>query len=260
MAANKHYTTQEKDFFKSLSSDYTMKEMIDLFYEKFGNFRSREAIRGLIFSLKIDFKKTSFKYKEEHIEYLKELRAKYELLIVAEKFNKKFGANISASALGSFCKKHGIFAGKPGKFQKGHIPHTKNRSPKDWMSEEGYKNFQKSIFHYGIHRRHFPVGHERLGMDGYIWIKIEEPRKWMQKHRYIYEQHYGITLKKGEKVIFLDGNKNNFNINNLQIVSNQEMFFINTNNLYSSNPEITKTGILCHKLITITKEMQNERK
>ena len=74
-------------------------------------------------------------------------------------------------------------------FKKGHIP-------KQWR----------------------PVGSERVNKDGYIEIKVKEPRTWMLKHRYIWQQHHG-EVPKGSMVVFKDGNRKNTDISNLLLIT-----------------------------------------
>ena len=63
-----------------------------------------------------------------------------------------------------------------------------------------------------------PVGSERVNVDGYIEIKVSGPKKWMMKHRYVWQQHYG-EIPKGSMVIFKDGNRLNTDIDNLMLIT-----------------------------------------
>lgn len=76
-----------------------------------------------------------------------------------------------------------------------------------------------------INRPHntLPVGSERVDRDGYLWVKIGSGRRdWRLKH------HMGLDVPKGYKVIFIDGNKRNFDKANLMLVSNAELMNRNT--------------------------------
>lgn len=95
-----------------------------------------------------------------------------------------------------------------------------------------------------------PIGSEFIRNDGYIMIKVDE-HKWKQKHRYIYEQHYG-KIPKGYSIIFLDQNKTNCNIDNLMLVKKSEKLMTGKYGLLSNNKELTKTGILTMQLIMKT--------
>lgn len=63
-----------------------------------------------------------------------------------------------------------------------------------------------------------PVGSERIDRDGYTSVKTAEPRTWTLKHRLIYEREHG-PIGKNEIVIFLDGDRQNFDLDNLAKVS-----------------------------------------
>ena len=82
--------------------------------------------------------------------------------------------------------------GKETQFKKGHLPHN-----------------------------HRSVSEERIDEDGYTYIKIDEPRKWVLKHRHIYEQHHG-KLEPHMIVTFIDKNISNFDIENLEAITKVE--------------------------------------
>ena len=77
--------------------------------------------------------------------------------------------------------------------------------------------------------------------NGYVMVKVEGG-KWKHKHRYVYEKHYG-KIGEGNYIIFLDGDKTNFNIDNLAEVSKRQLLYINKNNLKYDNAELSKAGI-----------------
>lgn len=63
---------------------------------------------------------------------------------------------------------------------------------------------------------------EYINNDGYTMVRVPSPIKgvtgvYVQKHRLIMEEHLGRKLKKGERVYFKDGDKQNFDIDNLEI-------------------------------------------
>ena len=99
----------------------------------------------------------------------------------------------------------------------------------------------------GLKSCNLPVGSEREN-KGYILIKIAEPNIWIEKHRYIYEKVNG-NIPPRHKIIFADGNKRNFELSNLILVSDSEKLIMNCRNLHSKEAELTKTGALLAKLI-----------
>lgn len=96
-----------------------------------------------------------------------------------------------------------------------------------------------------------PIGSEYTKPDGMVMVKTAK-NKYEYKQRLIYEQYHGVKLKPNEYVIFLDGNRNNFNIDNLEKVTNKESAYIGAfkvnNNLKIYDKETMKTLLLMAKL------------
>ena len=112
-----------------------------------------------------------------------------------------------------------------------------------------------------------PVGSETW-RDGYLYVKIannplpkhftvEELRKnWVQKHRLIWETKHGKIPKNGI-VVFLDGDKTNFNLSNLYCTDKKVTTVMIRNKWFSTNPEITLTAIKWSELFyTLKKETE----
>lgn len=68
-----------------------------------------------------------------------------------------------------------------------------------------------------------PVGHERKGKDGYWLVKTAEPNVFRMKNRVIWEQHHG-PIPDNTHIVFIDGNPDNCNIENLRAESLEEKF------------------------------------
>jgi hypothetical protein len=100
-------------------------------------------------------------------------------------------------------------------FPKGHTPWNKGMKGLDIGGKE--TRFKKGT----VPPNHKEVGSERIDEDGYTYIKIADPRKWVLKHRYIYEQEHG-TLEPHMIVTFRDKNISNFEIENLEAITKVE--------------------------------------
>lgn len=83
----------------------------------------------------------------------------------------------------------------------------------------------------------------------------DDKKDWYPYGRYVYEQHYGIKLPKEYQVIHLDGDKTNFEINNLYPVTHREHAILTANGWHSSG-EITRTGAVWAKLSTLMKDIK----
>jgi hypothetical protein len=86
-----------------------------------------------------------------------------------------------------------------------------------------------------------PVGSERLNLNGYTDVKIAFPSVWKPKHHVIWEAANG-PVPEGHQIMFADGNKSNFALDNLLLVSFKELSLMNRFGLVFPDSELTKTG------------------
>lgn len=100
-------------------------------------------------------------------------------------------------------------------FTSGHTPANKGKM----MSPELYAKCAPTMFKKGnTPKNHREVGSERVGKDGYLWVKVAEPNKWRCKHRIIWEEANG-PIERGYNVQFKDGNPQNISLDNLYLIS-----------------------------------------
>ena len=98
-----------------------------------------------------------------------------------------------------------------------------------------------------------PVGTERW-KDGYLYVKVADsplPKKftvmqlrenWVQKHRLVWESAHG-KIPKGKLIIFLDGDRSNFDLNNLYCIDRKITTVMMRNNWFTDSKEHTLTAI-----------------
>lgn len=138
-------------------------------------------------------------------------------------------------------------------FKKGHIPYNKGKKQTDYMSPESIERTAKTRFKKGSTPHNTQqIGAERTDKDGYILVKVSEDLRpsrhnWKMKHRLIYETHKG-EIPEGYVVIFLDQNKNNFDIDNLYACSRKVYSYMFRNQLWTSDPELNKANLLVSEL------------
>ena len=101
------------------------------------------------------------------------------------------------------------------RFHKGHIPDNKGKS----VSPETYTKCQPTMFKKGhAPANHREVGSERINKDGYIEVKVAEPKRWRLKHRIIWKQVNG-EIPKGYNVQFKNHNPQDCRVENLYLIS-----------------------------------------
>lgn len=102
------------------------------------------------------------------------------------------------------------------RFPKGNVPHNKGKA----MPPSTKEKCAPTMFKKGQPPRNAkPIGYERLGKDDYIEIKTAQG--FRSKHRAIWEAKFG-PVPKSHIVIFRDGDKRNFDIDNLELISRVE--------------------------------------
>lgn len=116
-----------------------------------------------------------------------------------------------------------------------------------------YKDYNKNMVRDMGNK--IPIGTEYTKNDGMILVKVA-PNKWQYKQRLIYEQYYNVELSDNDYIIFLDHNRNNFDISNLKKITRRESSILSNQKMFSTNSKITETGIQVAKLIIKTKETE----
>lgn len=187
-------------------------------------------------------------YSAEEIDWLRDNAPGIPWEEITELFNKHFNTDLSFQKIRAVAKRHKINNGLDSKFKKGQVAFNKGMKGVNFGGENGEKTqFKKG--HKPVNHR--PVGSERINVFGYIEIKVEEPRKWKMKHRVIWEETNG-PVPEGHLLIFGDGNRLNCDINNLILVSRQQLVRMNQNHLIKDNIELTKTGVIIADIIQKT--------
>lgn len=176
----------------------------------------------------------------EQRQYLEEIFPKYNYDDMAEVFNQRFPDNpITRQQCVSYKKNHKLKSGcvGGGKFQKGHIPFNKGKSWNEYIPKESQEKIKKTWFKKGHSKNIKDIGSIRQTKDGYWEIKIAAKGRWKLLQRYIWEIHNG-PIPPGHKIIFLDGDRNNCNIDNLALVTYGELSSMNSKGWSYPNKDI----------------------
>lgn len=124
--------------------------------------------------------------------YLKSVEGQYTIEELLNIVNNKFNKNYTKNSLRNYCNEKNI------KFK-----------------------YEKPLRNKKIKNKE---GTEYINCEGKTFIKNKN--KWVLKQRYIYEKNTNKKLTHNDCIIFLDGDKNNFDFNNLKKVNkNQTQMF-----------------------------------
>ena len=191
-----------------------------------------------------NFHRFSDKEKEYLINNHKGKSYKEIAIDMSNIFNYNFTDTQISSAMARYNLKNGVNKC----FKKGNTPWNKGL--------KGYIGVNKTSFKKGNKPNQYrEIGSERIDKDGLIQVKVKDPNIWEYKHRYIYEQNIG-EIKKGNVVIFLDGNNRNFNTDNLMQITRSQLLILNKYKLITCNSDLTKVGINTANLIVKLNEIK----
>lgn len=185
------------------------------------------------------------KYTKEIVDFIRDNVKGISNKELVRLVNERFGEDtVTETAIHHIKTRYKLKNGLCHKFKKGHLPANKGAK----MSDELKAKVSATWFKKG-HLPHntAPLGTETIDKkDGYIRVKVNNTRNkdvdWKYKHHIVWEEHYG-KVPKGCNIIFLDGNKQNVNIDNLACVTNNELCRLNQHGLIFDDAKLTETGI-----------------
>lgn len=160
---------------------------------------------------------------------------------ITQMFNAEFNLNLKISQVRAACHNRGFTNGIDCRFRQGHVPANKGKK-----GIGGWEPTQFKPGHIPVNYR--PVGSERIDRDGYIIVKTADPNIWRPKHVVAWEKEHG-PRPKGMVLLFLDRNKQNVDLDNLRLVSRQQMAILNKRKLLQKDKAINESAILTASLI-----------
>lgn len=121
-------------------------------------------------------------------------------------------------------------------FQRGHATWNKGKPnpPRGRSAEAHFKPGQKP-------HTWLPIGSTRINGEGTLERKVSDTRvtrhDFVPVHHLIWRMHGRGRIPPGHVLRFVDGNKSNVDINNLELISRAEL--MRRNSLHNQPPEIT---------------------
>lgn len=188
------------------------------------------------------------KYTDEQLDFIKS-NCDIPRKELTSLFNEKFNKCKSIKAINSMCKKNGWLRSKENwNFSKGSIPWNKGIT--------GYMSANKTSFKKGLTPHNYrPVGSERITKDGYIEVKIKDPKTWRLKHLVVWEKVNG-NLPKGCCIVFIDSNRKNCDLSNLQLITRSENVRFNKSGYSHYPPELRPTLRAITKIDITTSQLE----
>ena len=175
-------------------------------------------------------------WSDEEKQYLAEITPGRGYKEIQSMMSCKFGFDYTHHQIKGAITRNKLNTGRTGRFEKGRATWNKGTKGLTKANVTSFKKGQKP-------HNYKPLGSERITKDGYCEIKVSDTgRRWRPKHVLIYEKHHG-KVPKGSAVIFLDGDKRNFDIDNLYLVTRSQLAMLNKNSLIQKDADLTKTAI-----------------
>jgi hypothetical protein len=171
------------------------------------------------------------------IEFLRNHVVGRSKRVLTDIFNEYFSLTLTVEQIARCTRNHKLPpSGLDGRFKTGNEPYNKGKKGmssggKETQFKKGYKP-----------KNYHPVGSERC-VDRYVEIKVADPSEWIPKHIVLWEEANG-PIPKDCCLLFLDGNKLNISLDNLQLITRKQLARLNQNHLIFDNPELTKTGLI----------------
>lgn len=156
------------------------------------------------------------------------------------------GTLVRNSTMGAYYKKMGYNSGVEGRFQKGHAGLNDKQLAR-------IKSTQYKKGHISSNKK--DVGTISHRNDGYVYVKVGDD-DWEREHNLVWEKANG-KIPKGYRVLHLDGNRSNNDLDNLILMSDTENVVINGLGL-TKDPDINKTILLTTRIKQKVKNYENK--
>lgn len=263
------FTNEQECFIRENYFSNTLEQLGWLLFQKYGITLSKDSLKKHCQKLGlkkgqgapgIPKKSRRLDKQKEQNQWLIENYQNFDFSVLCDLFRFAFNENICDFSIYRRLYKNGIrLQGLQGKILEEEMDFIKNscgmsnREVALEYKEKYKKNISVSAVTQArrklgvVGKPNFPkeLGSE-MNKNSLTIVKVANSKKyserWVPKARLIYEQHYG-KVPDGSRVIFLDGNTENFDISNLYCVSHEVMSVLAGLKWYGKNNSNMETKI-----------------
>lgn len=207
---------------------------VEITHKQIGWLKTRHGITSNVNrKVKLD----SRLFTKEQVEFIENHQYDLSRKELADLLNQKFNLSITPKQIKNYCDKNKLTNKYSGRFVKGQESWCKGT--------KGVLKANSGSFKVGDGKE---LGSQRKTSSGSILIKISNKpharhSNWRPKHELAWEEHHGQKVPKNHIVIFLDGDKTNFSIDNLALINKGELLKMNQYHYFNSDSNITSAGI-----------------
>lgn len=173
-------------------------------------------------------------YTEEQRQFIVTNYPLYDPRDFVEMFNKKFGTNKRNKTLVKYANYLGLS-----------------------LTKDAYSEMCRN----SSNNRRAKIGDVSIYKNGRAYMKTENG--WREASIVVWEKEHG-KIPDGFRAIYLDGDTTNYSLDNIAIVTKEDLGVIASLKIASGNPEVVKTAImwceLYHKLGMTHKDLRNYRR
>lgn len=192
-----------------------------------------------------------FSYTPEMLAFLRKGYREMSLADLTEAFNREFGTDRSETSVRGALRNHKIRSGRTGQFYTGQprVPGSGCKVPNRTSFKKGRPAHESANY--------VPIGTTRVTGDGYIERKVTDDRslvparRWVMEHRLVWEAAHG-EIPEGHVIVFLDGDRQNLDLENLRCVPRGVLQYMNKMGLSDTTGEARKAAILTAEVVTAT--------
>lgn len=221
---------EQKQFIIENYKSMDWHSLCDLLNQKYGTNFNVKSLNRITYEMGLR------KYERNHFTdeqriFLMDNIEKYSYPKLTELFNEKFGTNCTQGAVTQQCMTY--LQVKRG---DNYIPHNAMEIGAEVTKEKA-------------------KGYETVYVKVASGLKDNRGEMWKPKHQVIWEQN-NRPISDDEVVVFLDGNRNNFEPDNLYCITRKIMSLMNLNSWFTDNKELTLTAIKWCELLYARKESE----
>jgi len=237
------YSQEHIDFLRRGFKAMRIPELAGAFNRKFGLKKTESAIKTALSSRNITCgrplgnpKGTLIAFTKEQASFVKDNYTRLSIVDLTDEFNKEFGSIKTEQQIRSFTRNHNVKSGRTGRFEKENKPWNAG------TKGQGLTSANSGSFKKGDRPKTWkPVGSQRIcSKDGYYIVKIAEPNVWRGKHLVNWEAKHG-KVPVGFIIRFKNGNQQDPDIANLELISRQEHLYLNRNGYTELPAELKPT-------------------
>lgn len=256
------YSKDQIEYVREIAPGRYNQEIVELFNAKFGTNATENQIRNIKTNRKIRSNVPRKRVTEDDGLFTKEqkdfIRAHAKGVFnqnLSDLVNDQFNLSTTAQQIKTWKRNHGLSSGLRG--SEGMAPPNKGTVGLHNVggNETSFKPGQRPL-------NYKPVGSERIcSKDGYVIIKVQDvgpwQKRWRPKHKVLWEAEHG-PVPKGHILLFLDGNKLNLSLDNLELITRSQLAVLNKNGLLQANADLNKLAIMIADLKLKISEKQKE--